>query len=58
MAVLAKTTLLFSKAGQKDTYLNDTFSSLDGALDSSGRLKGTRTPLSPSNKVQAARWLQ
>lgn len=37
MAVLAKTTLLFSKAGQrKDTYLNDTFSSLDGALDSSG----------------------
>lgn len=49
MAVLANTTLLFSKAAERrDTAVNDTFSPLDGALQSSGCLReasvGSRQP--------------
>lgn len=58
MAVLAKTTLLFSKAGEgRDTSLNDTFSPLGGALHSSASLRGACSVslLHPCYEVQAAR---
>lgn len=60
MAVLARTTLLFSKAAEKsDASFSDTFPPLGGALHSSGCLRGacssSSSSLRPPNQGQAAR---